>query len=108
VDSGLFQEALVHLPRCRTLRLRDAQKRRISVVKGVVWITQEGDSRDVFLKKGETFMFDRPGLALTQAVGQDATLILDDGLDATTPCNEASTMSAAAKSVKACVPTRAR
>jgi Protein of unknown function (DUF2917) len=77
VDSGLFQEALMHLPRCGTLRLRNAQKRHISVVKGLVWITQEGDSRDVFLKKGETFTFDRPGLALTEAVGEDATLILD-------------------------------
>lgn len=34
---------------------------------GTIWITQEGDPRDIFLAAGERFTLDRPGLALISA-----------------------------------------
>lgn len=34
---------------------------------GTIWITQEGDPRDIFLAAGERFTFDRPSLALISA-----------------------------------------
>jgi hypothetical protein len=56
------------------LRLRDAVGNRITGLRGELWITQEGDPRDVILKAGEGFVLDRPGLALAQAVGEAALL----------------------------------
>lgn len=36
--------------------------------EGMVWITQEGDTKDIFLKGGEQFGLDRPGLVIAQAL----------------------------------------
>lgn len=66
------------------LRIDNSMGQSITVVKGMVWITQEGDRRDTFLSDGETFVFDRAGTSLVQAlsetrllafVGETATLI---------------------------------
>jgi len=35
--------------------------------KGSIWITQDGDSRDVVLREGESFTLDRPGPAIVQS-----------------------------------------
>jgi Protein of unknown function (DUF2917) len=88
MDGGLARAEVMRLPAGGTLHLRHAQRQRISVVKGLVWVTQEGDLRDVFLKEGESFTFDRPGLALTQALEEDAILVLGGGLDAASRSGE--------------------
>ncbi len=36
--------------------------------EGIVWVTQEGDTRDIFLKGGEQFRLDKPGLVIAQAL----------------------------------------
>jgi DUF2917 family protein len=48
-------------------RLRDAAGWTIACRGGSVWITQEADSRDVFLSAGDDFTLDRSGLALILA-----------------------------------------
>ena len=40
----------------------------IALVEGSVWITQQNDPRDIALDAGESFIFDRPGLAIVQAL----------------------------------------
>lgn len=38
--------------------------------EGIVWITQEGDARDIILQAGEEFRLDRPGLVIVQAFSE--------------------------------------
>ncbi len=57
------------------LKLHAAVGRQIVVVKGLVWITQERDPRDIFLGAGGTLTLDRRGMALVQAVRDTALLV---------------------------------
>ena len=59
---------VIELPCGRLLRMTDGEGRSIAVFDGLVWITQSGDARDVFLRPGETFAFDRGGMALVEAL----------------------------------------
>jgi hypothetical protein len=56
------------------LRLRDVRGHSILDVSGRLWITQQGDARDIFLDVGERFAFDRDGEALVQAIGPRAAV----------------------------------
>lgn len=50
------------------LKIHDGRGRRLEVLDGMVWVTQDGDPRDAFVAKGESFEFDRAGLALVEAL----------------------------------------
>lgn len=50
------------------IRMRDAAGWTVVCLSGTVWITQEGDSRDVVLTAGRSFTLDCTGLALINAV----------------------------------------
>ena len=49
-------------------RLEDAAGTRVQVLRGSVWITQEGDLNDYYLPAAGTIMLDRPGVALVYAL----------------------------------------
>jgi Protein of unknown function (DUF2917) len=51
----------------------------VSCVVGVVWITQSDDTRDVIVNAGESFVLDRPGLALVAAPIGPATITVASG-----------------------------
>jgi len=51
--------------------------RRVELVSGSLWITQDGDLRDVVLAPGEAFDFDRRGDALLSAFADSRYLLLD-------------------------------
>ncbi len=44
---------------------------RISCLDGCLWVTQEGDTDDHLLRKGEEFITDRKGKVLIQSVAQN-------------------------------------
>ena len=51
--------------------------RRVECVSGAIWITQDGDLRDIVLAAGESFDFDRRGEALLSAFADSRYLLLD-------------------------------
>jgi hypothetical protein len=57
----------VRLSAGQELQLHDVAGLTLACESGAVWITQEGDSRDIFLKGGEGFALDRGGLAIVRA-----------------------------------------
>lgn len=57
-------------------RVRAALGKRVECVSGSIWITQDGDRRDVLLAPGDAFEFDRPGDALVSALGDSRYLML--------------------------------
>lgn len=67
MDTSLTQ-ATTQLVKGEILRVDNALGRSIAVVRGMLWVTQEGDARDTFLSDGDTFVFDRHGTALAQAI----------------------------------------
>ena len=73
MDTSLTQ-AVTKLVKGEMLRVDNAFGQSVAVVRGMVWITQEGDVRDTFLSDGESFVFNRSGTALTQAI-TDTTLL---------------------------------
>lgn len=56
------------LPRDATLHLEDAEGVGLEVAFGAVWITQEGDIRDIVVPRGERFVLDRGGRTLVTAL----------------------------------------
>lgn len=77
MQPGLDGIGVLRLERRQPLRLRDAGGRRLSVVSGTVWITQQADPSDPVLEVGETFRFDRDGLALVTPLGGPAQVVLE-------------------------------
>src|SRR5438874_11771325 len=48
-------------------RIENAKGIRVSCVRGVAWITQERDPRDLILAAGQSVVLDQPGLAVAYA-----------------------------------------
>jgi DUF2917 family protein len=65
----------MHLGGGQMLRLHDATGWTVACRSGSVWITQEADTRDVFLDAGDSFILDRAGLALILA-RQDSAMVI--------------------------------
>ena len=50
------------------LKLREARDMVIEVHNGALWITEEGDSRDYYVAKGDWLRLDCDGLAIAHAL----------------------------------------
>lgn len=72
-----FDRAPITLGKDMLLQLRDAVGTGVGLFEGLVWITQHGDPRDILLEAGESFVFDRPGLAIVQALLASKLLLFE-------------------------------
>jgi uncharacterized protein YjiS (DUF1127 family) len=85
MDTELLHRGSIALNQGELLRVRDAAGRNLCVVRGAVWITQEGDTCDHVVRAGEHFRFDRDGLALVWPLNEAARLVLEEGIVAQHP-----------------------
>jgi hypothetical protein len=66
----------LHLDAREILDIRDGEGLRVSSLRGVLWITQANDTDDIVVRAGESFVLDRPGLAIVSAPIGSADLIV--------------------------------
>lgn len=76
MDTNL-EHSLTNLPEGSLLRIDGGQGQAVAVFSGLVWITQDNDTRDVILQDGESFTLDRPGLAIVQALHDSSVLVIE-------------------------------
>lgn len=62
------EATLIGLPKRRLLRIAAPRGTRIENRRGSVWITQEGDRRDVVLAAGEAHLVERDTPLIVQAL----------------------------------------
>lgn len=74
----------VVLARGELLNLDGVRGARIVSRCGTVWITQDGDLRDIVLQKGEAFELDRATPAIVQAF-EPSTVCIEAGTHARRP-----------------------
>jgi hypothetical protein len=84
----------VRLAEGETISVIDGKGARVAVTSGRVWVTQEHDIRDVLLKVGQSFVLDRNGTAIVEAL-KDAEIALE------APRDEAKTRPARASALTA-------
>ena len=60
-------DPVIRLQSGELLDIEDGEGVAVTCLDGAVWVTQSHDSRDVVLESGESFVLDRPGLALVSA-----------------------------------------
>ena len=68
MNSFEIQRIATKLDTHAVMRVFDGKGRGLAVLDGLVWVTQDGDRRDIFVGRGESFTFDRPGLAIVEAL----------------------------------------
>jgi hypothetical protein len=69
----------IALARSSVHRIENGKGSEVLCLKGTVWITQEGDPRDVILGSGQSFVLDRKGVAVAYALRDAAVTIAAPG-----------------------------
>jgi hypothetical protein len=67
-----FVDSSVRLNGGELLDIDDGEGFTVECLEGAVWITQSNDHRDIVLKAGQSFVLDKPGLALVCAAAGPA------------------------------------
>ena len=70
--------SVLELPAGHLLRVTDGDGLGIAVFDGLVWVTQAGNRRDVFLRRGDTLAFDHGGIALVAALSHARVAVCGD------------------------------
>ena len=69
-----FVDSSIRLNTGELLDINDGEGFAVECLEGAVWITQSNDPRDMVLNPGESFVLDKPGLALICAATGPATV----------------------------------
>jgi hypothetical protein len=68
-----LRTAPICLPQGQAALLDDARGARVHCRAGSVWVTQEGDRRDIVLEPGDSILIERDGMAVVSAL-RDASI----------------------------------
>lgn len=58
------------------VKLDGARGTTLRVTRGTLWVTLEGDTRDIILTPGDSFAIDRGGLTIVEAQGSSTVCVL--------------------------------
>jgi len=75
-----FADEPVRLNTGELLDINDGEGFVIKCLEGALWITQSNDPRDIVLGAGESFVLDKPGLALVCAAAGPAMVAVEASL----------------------------
>lgn len=70
-----FNRAGRSLSKGSLLRIPRGGGQTVMVLAGLVWITQDGDPRDIFLGDGELLTLDSPQMTIVQALADTRLLV---------------------------------
>jgi Protein of unknown function (DUF2917) len=70
------REMPLHLASREILNIHNGAGLLVRSIQGVLWITQQDDSDDIVIEDGESFVLDRPGLALVSAIEGPADIVI--------------------------------
>jgi hypothetical protein len=62
-----LEQGNLQLARSGHVEVIDGRGSSLRVLSGSVWVTQDGDLRDIVLAPGDSFTLDRDGLAIVYA-----------------------------------------
>lgn len=74
-------QASIELHPSEPQRLHVGAGNRVTAIRGTTWLTIDGDPRDIILVPGDTHAFERAGRVMVQALGGDALLNAEDGVE---------------------------
>ncbi len=69
-----FVDSSVRLNAGELLEIDNGEGFTVECLEGAVWITQSNDPRDIVLEAGQSFVLDKPGLAVVCAAAGPATV----------------------------------
>jgi hypothetical protein len=70
----IMQHCSALLGRGSLMRIQAHPGARVACLRGMVWLTQEDDATDRIIAAGESFVCDRAGVVLVNAVAHDAVV----------------------------------
>ena len=73
LDTPIYLKAREILP------IDDGAGLEVTCLRGILWITQDGDPEDRIIDSGESFVLDQPGLSLVNALLGPALVIVQRG-----------------------------
>ena len=77
-----LDQAAITLQRADVFRCSATRGQRIEALLGRIWLTLDGDPRDIVLDPGEGFSVDRDGDVLISALRGDARFVVLDPVNA--------------------------
>ena len=69
----------IYLTAREILPIENGAGLEVKCLRGTLWITQSGDREDIIIDSGESFVLDRPGLSLVNALLEPALVIVKRG-----------------------------